>query len=142
MINFIAQDLSVDAAGPDNLPRRTITGVAVPYGVDATVSDGTTVRILAGALPIDGTKPRLFQYHDSTQPVGIVTERVSTETAMLFTAKVSATRAGDEALILAADGVFSVSIGINPTKWHDDKGVMVFKVLVEAPRISGALRVV
>jgi hypothetical protein len=146
MINFIAQDLSVDAAGPDNLPRRTITGVAVPYGVDATVSDGTTVRILAGALPIDGTKPRLFQYHDSTQPVGIVTERVSTETAMLFTAKVSATRAGDEALILAADGVFSVSIGINPTKWHDDKGVMVIEAadwkelsLVPIPAFEGSI---
>ena len=146
MINFIAQDLSVDAAGPDNLPRRTITGVAVPYGVDATVSDGTTVRILAGALPIDGTKPRLFQYHDSTQPVGIVTERVSTETAMLFTAKVSATRAGDEALILAADGVFSVSIGINPTKWHDDKGVMVIEAadwkelsLVPIPAFEGSV---
>ena len=146
MINFIAQDLSVDAAGPDNLPRRTITGVAVPYGVDATVSDGTTVRILAGALPVDGTKPRLFQYHDSTQPVGIVTERVSTETAMLFTAKVSATRAGDEALILAADGVFSVSIGINPTKWHDDKGVMVIEAadwkelsLVPIPAFEGSV---
>ena len=146
MINFIAQDLSVDAAGPDNLPRRTITGVAVPYGVDATVSDGTTVRILAGALPVDGTKPRLFQYHDSTQPVGIVTERVSTEAAMLFTAKVSATRAGDEALILAADGVFSVSIGINPTKWHDDKGVMVIEAadwkelsLVPIPAFEGSV---
>ena len=146
MINFIAQDLSVDAAGPDNLPRRTITGVAVPYGVDATVSDGTTVRILAGALPVDGTKPRLFQYHDSTQPVGIVTERVSTENAMLFTAKVSATRAGDEALILAADGVFSVSIGINPTKWHDDKGVMVIEAadwkelsLVPIPAFEGSV---
>ena len=146
MINFIAQDLSVDAAGPDNLPRRTITGVAVPYGVDATVSDGTTVRILAGALPVDGTKPRLFQFHDSSQPVGIVTERVSTETAMLFTAKVSATRAGDEALILAADGVFSVSIGINPTKWHDDKGVMVIEAadwkelsLVPIPAFEGSV---
>ena len=146
MINFIAQDLSVDAAGPDNLPRRTITGVAVPYGVDATVSDGTTVRILAGALPVDGTKPRLFQFHDSSQPVGIVTERVSTEAAMLFTAKVSATRAGDEALILAADGVFSVSIGINPTKWHDDKGVMVIEAadwkelsLVPIPAFEGSV---
>ena len=146
MINFIAQDLSVDAAGPDNLPRRTITGVAVPYGVDATVSDGTTVRIMAGALPVDGTNPRLFQFHDSSQPVGIVTERVSTETAMLFTAKVSATRAGDEALILAADGVFSVSIGINPTKWHDDKGVMVIEAaqwkelsLVPIPAFEGSI---
>jgi hypothetical protein len=146
MINFIAQDLSVDAAGPDNMPRRTITGVAVPYGVDAQVSDGTTVRIMAGALPVDGTKPRLFQYHDSTQPVGIVTERVSTENAMLFTAKVSATRAGDEALILAADGVFSVSIGINPTKWHDDKGVMVIEAadwkelsLVPIPAFEGSI---
>ena len=120
--------------------------MAVPYGVDATVSDGTTVRILAGALPVDGTKPRLFQYHDSTQPVGIVTERVSTEAAMLFTAKVSATRAGDEALILAADGVFSVSIGINPTKWHDDKGVMVIEAadwkelsLVPIPAFEGSV---
>jgi hypothetical protein len=50
MIKLIAGDFTLDAAAGD-APRRTISGIAAPYNVDATVSDGTTVRILPGALP-------------------------------------------------------------------------------------------
>jgi hypothetical protein len=56
--------------------------------------------------------------HDSTNAIGIVTDRVDTPEGMLFTAKISKTQAGDEALILAMDGVLdSVSVGVNPTKF-------------------------
>jgi hypothetical protein len=46
---------------------------------------------------------------------------------MLFVAKISATRLGDEYLTLANDGVIdSVSVGINPTKFsYDADGVMI-----------------
>ena len=126
MIRFTSNTFAVEAAGPDGEARRTITGIAVPYNTFATVSDGTTVQFAPGSLPIDGKAPRLYMYHDSTQPVGLVAERVDSPEAMYFTAKVSNTRAGDEALVLAADGVIdSVSVGVNPTEFkYDDEGNM------------------
>ena len=146
MIKFQATAVSIDAAQGDQ-PSRTISGIAVPYGETAIVSDGTAVRIEAGALPVDGKAPKLFMYHDSTQPVGLVTARQDTDAGMLFTAKISATNAGDEALTLALDGVLdAVSVGINPTKFsYDDEGTMIVEAaewlelsLVPVPAFAGA----
>ena len=127
--------------------KRTISGIAVPYGVDATVTGGEKIRVEAGALPVDGKAPKLFMYHDSTQPVGVVTERVETEEGMLFSARIAPTTAGDEALVLAQEGVLdSVSVGINPTKWRMDGDTMVVKAadwvelsLVPVPAFAGAV---
>jgi uncharacterized protein len=105
MITFQSNTFAVEAAGPDGENRRTITGIAVPYNTFATVSDGTTVQFAPGSLPVEGKAPKLYMNHDSTQAIGLVAERVDSEEAMYFTAKVSNTRAGDEALVLAADGV-------------------------------------
>ena len=147
MIRFTSNTFAVEAAGPDGEARRTITGIAVPYNTFATVSDGTTVQFAPGSLPIDGKAPRLYMYHDSTQPVGLVAERVDSPEAMYFTAKVSNTRAGDEALVLAADGVIdSVSVGVNPTEFkYDDEGNMTIIAaewvelsLVPTPAFAGA----
>ena len=126
MIKLIAGDFTLDAAAGD-APRRTISGIAAPYNVDATVSDGTTVRILPGALPTEGKAPRLFMYHDASQPVGVVTERVDTPEGMLFTARISATSLGNDALVMASDGTIDqVSVGINPTKFsYDENGTMI-----------------
>jgi HK97 family phage prohead protease len=128
MIKLIAGDFTLDAAAGD-APRRTISGIAAPYNVDATVSDGTTVRILPGALPTEGKAPRLFMYHDASQPVGVVTERVDTPEGMLFTAKISATSLGNDALVMAGDGTIDqVSVGINPIKFsYDEDGTMVIE---------------
>jgi phage head maturation protease len=121
MIKFTSSTFTVDAAGPDGLPRRTITGIAVPYNVFATVNDGTQVQFAPGSLPVDGKAPKLYMYHNSSLAIGIVSERVDSPEAMYFTATVSNTRAGDEALVLAADGVLdSVSVGVNPTEFKFD----------------------
>ncbi len=86
-------------------------------------------------------------YHDSSQPVGLVTERVDTEEGMMFAARISATAAGDEALTLALDGVLdSVSVGVNPTRFsYDDEGTMIVTEaewlelsLVPIPAFAGA----
>jgi HK97 family phage prohead protease len=147
MIRFTSNTFAVEAAGPDGEERRTITGIAVPYNTFATVSDGTTVQFAPGSLPVEGKAPRLYMYHDSTQPVGLVAERVDSPEAMYFTAKVSNTRAGDEALVLAADGVIdSVSVGVNPTEFkYDDEGNMTILAadwvelsLVPTPAFAGA----
>ena len=122
MIRFTAPSASIDAAAGDGTPSRTITGIAVPYGVAATVADGTEVIFEQGSLPIEGKAPRLYMNHDSNQAIGIVTERVDTPEGMLFSAKISKTAAGDEALQLALDGVLdSVSVGVNPTKTRANK---------------------
>jgi HK97 family phage prohead protease len=128
MIKLIAGDFTLDAAAGD-APRRTISGIAAPYNVDATVSDGTTVRILPGALPTEGKAPRLFMYHDASQPVGVVTERVDTPEGMLFTARISATSLGNDALVMASDGTIDqVSVGISPTKFsYSDDGTMIIE---------------
>ncbi len=85
---------------------------------------------MPGSLPVDGKAPRLFMYHDHSQPVGIVTERVDTEQGMMFTAKISATTLGNDALIMALDGTIDqVSVGVNPTKFSYDENE---RMIVEA----------
>ena len=128
MIKLIAGDFTLDAAAGDT-PRRTISGTAVPYNVEAVVSDGTSVIFRPGSLPVEGKAPRLFMYHDASQPVGIVTERVDTDQGMMFSAKISATSLGNDALVMAADGTIDqVSVGVNPTKFsYDEEGTMIIE---------------
>ena len=146
MIKLNAQAVTVDAAAGDE-PSRTITGIAVPYGETAIVSDGQAVRFEQGALPVDGKAPKLFMYHDSSQPVGLVTARQDTDQGMLFQARISSTPLGDSALTLALDKVLdSVSVGVNPTKFrYDDEGTMIVEAadwlelsLVPIPAFAGA----
>ena len=128
MIKLIAGEFTLDAAKGD-APRRTISGTAVPYNVPATVSDGTAVIFRPGSLPVEGKAPRLFMYHDASMPVGVVTERVDTEQGMMFSAKISATNLGNDALVMAADGTIDqVSVGVNPTKFsYDEAGTMIIE---------------
>jgi HK97 family phage prohead protease len=127
MIRLTPSQITVDAAAAEGLPSRSISGVAVTYDETATVNDGTKVRFLQGSLPVTGRDPKLFMQHDSNQIVGKVVERVDTPQGMMFTAKISATRLGDEALTLALDGVIdAVSVGVTPTKFsYDEEGVMI-----------------
>ena len=147
MIRVTASTFTIDAAAPDSPETRTITGIAVPYNVVANAS-GTEVMFLRGSLPTDGKAPKLYMQHDASQAIGLVTERADDEENMYFSAKVSATSLGDEALVLAADGVLdSVSVGVNPTKFtYDQAGVMVVEAaqwlelsLVPQPAFSEAV---
>ncbi len=127
MIRLTPTQITVDAAAAEGLPSRSISGVAVTYDETATVNDGTQVRFLQGSLPVTGRDPKLYMQHDANQIVGKVVERVDTPQGMMFTAKISATRLGDEALTLANDGVIdAVSVGVTPTKFsYDEEGVMI-----------------
>ena len=148
MIRLTPQQITVDAAAADGVQRRTISGVAVEYGVTATVSDGTQVKFMPGSLSAAGRKPKLYMQHDSAQIIGQVIERVDTGEAMMFVAKVSATRLGDEALVLASDGTIGeVSVGVAPTKYSfDEEGVMLIQAadwlelsLVSQPAFAGSV---
>jgi HK97 family phage prohead protease len=127
MIRFTAQSVTLDAAAGD--APRTISGIAAPYGVDANVSTGQSVRLKAGSLPTDGPAPRLLLEHDSSaQPVGMVTAREDTTDGMLFTAEIARTRAGDDLVELLKMGAYdSVSIGIEATDVEQDGRTTIVK---------------
>jgi hypothetical protein len=129
MIRFTAQSVSIDAAaGEDEQPSRQISGIAVPYNVDAVVMGGQKVRVLPGAIPTDGPAPRLLAEHDHTRVVGMVTARESDEAGMLFTAKIAATQAGDDLLELIKMGAYdSVSVGLQPIEVEQDGRTTVVK---------------
>ena len=129
MLKLTQQELTLDAAGPDGMPRRTLAGLALPYNVQATVSDGTKVMFMPGSLDAGGKMPKLYLGHDATQAVGLVTAMVDTPGGMMYEARISETTLGNEALVLAADGVLdAVSVGVNPTKFsYDENGVMVIE---------------
>lgn len=148
MIRLTSNQITLDASAPDGTQSRTITGIAVPYGVPAVVSDGTEVIFEKGSLPIDGKKPRLYMNHDSSSAIGIVTERVETDEGMLFSAKISKTALGDDAIQLALDSVIdSVSVGVNVLKSraNDDGSLTVLKAdwielsMVPVPAFAGAI---
>ena len=148
MIRLTPSQITVDAAAAEGLPSRSISGVAVTYDETATVNDGTKVRFLQGSLPVTGRDPKILGQHDSNQIVGKVVERVDTPQGMMFTAKISATRLGDEYMTLMADGVIdAVSVGVTPTKFsYDEEGVMIVEAatwqelsLVSEGAFSGAV---
>ena len=145
MLKLTATDTFIIAEEGES--PRTISGVAVPWGVEATVSDGQRVRFERGSLPVNGRKPKLLKYHDDMAPVGIVTSRLDTEKGMMFTARISATSEGNDMLELIKDeAVDAVSVGVNPIEYSfDDSGTMVISradwvelSLVTAPAFKGA----
>ena len=145
MIRFTADTVTVKAEAGETGERR-IDAIAVPYNTFATVTGGQEVMFKPGSLPTEGKAPRVFMYHDSTKPVGIVAERVDTDEAMLASMRISRTALGDEALVLAADGVMDVSVGVHPVEFTEDKQgrITVTKAewldlsLVPIPAFAGA----
>jgi HK97 family phage prohead protease len=116
MLKFNATSVTLDAAAGDEIQPRTISGIAVPYGPEAVVQSGHRVRIEAGAIPEDGPAPRLVMQHqeDARAVVGMVTDRVSTDEGMMFTAQIANTTAGNDLLELLKMGALdSVSVGLD-----------------------------
>jgi HK97 family phage prohead protease len=129
MLKLVQQDLQIDAAGPNGMPRRTLAGLALPYNVEATVNDGTKVMFLPGSLNASEKMPKMYLNHDSTKAVGIVTSLVDTPGGMMYEARISETTLGNEVLVLAQDKVLdAVSVGVNPTRFsYDEKGTMIIE---------------
>lgn len=114
-----------DTADTGTAPAgRTIGGVAVPWNEVGIISDGRRVRFLPGSLDA-AARPIVVLGHDGP-PVGRVSETADTDTGMACTVKVSRVPDGDNALILAADGVLGMfSVGADPSDAdYDDDGVL------------------
>jgi hypothetical protein len=128
-IELQAQLFSINASDPDGTPRRVVEGVAIPWNVEAVVSGGQRVKFLAGSLPVDGPNPKFILGHDMTKPLGMVSERVSTPDAMLFSASLYDTHLANETLLQAGPGQFydSVSVGVEPTDYSFEGSTMIVK---------------
>lgn len=119
-------DTATVTAAADVAISRTLAGVAVPWNVVGRVADGSQVMFLPGSLDA-GLRPPTIRDHDRARPIGRVIDAADTGTALTARARISATRDGDEALVLAADGVLAAfSVGVDPTVFHyDAAGVLI-----------------
>lgn len=111
----LSQGFAVETtAAAGDTPAMRIAGLAVPYNTAAQVADGSTVTFAPGSMPLNGKNPKLFMYHDSTQPVGVVDVRMETPEGMLYEAQLVDTQAGRDAYQMAKAGVLdNVSVGVN-----------------------------
>ena len=128
MIYLTSSNVKIAAAeGETAAPARTIEGVAVPYNTVAVVSGGEKVMFLPGSLPVDGKAPRLLENHDGSKIIGVVTARNSDDEEMRYTARISATKAGDDVIELVKDGALdAVSVGVDPVEAsYNDDGILV-----------------
>ena len=100
-------------------------GVAVPWNQVGTVADGTRVRFLPDSFDA-AARPIVTIGHDG-QAIGRTADNTADAAGMSTTVKVSRVAAGDDALILAADGVLGMfSVGVNPTDWYTDDDDVMF----------------
>ena len=98
----------------------------MPWNVVGRVADGSQVMFLPGSLDA-ARRPPTLRDHDRARPIGRVIDAADTGTALTARARISHTRDGDEALVLAGDGVLAAfSVGVEPTEYHyDAAGVLV-----------------
>ncbi|HWI43262.1 MAG TPA: HK97 family phage prohead protease [Nocardioides sp.] len=103
----VAASFEVDEA------KRTIRGIAVPYGVAAS-SRGQLWQFAKGTLSYgDPSRVKVLIGHDFDRAVGVVTAFDDTDEALMFSARIAKGPAGDEALNMAAEGVWDgISIGL------------------------------
>lgn len=86
--------------------NRTLTYRLLPYGSPGRTSVGT-VTVSAGAVqvPEDVSTLTLNEEHDYTRPIGRFSTVTDDDDGLHSTITVSKTRAGDDALILAREGL-------------------------------------
>ena len=124
-VTFFDQHAEITAEAENGAETsRTIRGTAVPWNTVGTVSDGTRVRFRPGSLDA-AARPVVTIGHEGP-PIGRTTDNTATDTGMATTVRVSRVRDGDEALVLASDGVLGMfSVGVNPIEFaYDADGVM------------------
>ncbi len=100
-----------------DLERRTITGRVVPFDVIGHTSAGPTI-ITADAIDVPERVVMLVG-HDDDRPVGRMTGHTRADDGIEATFRISATAAGDSALLEAADGIRDgLSVGLDVAQSH------------------------
>jgi HK97 family phage prohead protease len=128
MIRFNADKSLITAqrGDEDDEEYARISGLAVPWDVVATVSDGQKIRFERGAFNVDQKAAKLIQNHDLGQLLGVVDNLDDAEAGLEFEAVLADTAAGRDAVALIKAGAYdAVSVGANPVKFTTDpEGVM------------------
>lgn len=101
-----------------NAEKRTITGVAVPYGPVAR-KNGYSWRFQEGSVVFgDVSRIKLIRDHDPSQLLGVATELTDTPQGLRASFKIARTPTGDQALSMAEDGILDgLSVGV---EWMSD----------------------
>ena len=126
MIRFDADATLITAQAGDATQPARISGLAVPWDVVATVSDGTAVQFSRGAFDVTQKAAKLIENHDMTQLRGVVSTLTDSPAGLEFEATLADTRASRDAVALLQSGAYdSVSVGAEPiTFTTDPDGVM------------------
>lgn len=126
------------AAFQVDVQTRTISGLAVPYGVQA-MSNGQRWQFAQGTIKFaDVRRVKLWVQHDKTQAVGVATALDDRPEGLFATFKVARGPEGDKALSLAEDGVLDgLSIGLKQGGKFATRGGVNFAV--EAPLMEISL---
>jgi HK97 family phage prohead protease len=105
---------------------RTISGLVLPWNQSARVNGCEfPVRFVRGSVLVDGGV-RLLGFHDRAKPLGAPTEWRDTPAGLRASFKVARTRAGDEALSMAADGILDgLSIGAELVEVDEVQGEII-----------------
>ena len=117
----------------DEVEERTVTGLAVPYGQNASIGGVYEERFVPGA--IDSVEDvKLFYGHE--EPIGKVISGRDTEEGYEIFAKVSNTSRGEEVLTLMRDGVLNkFSVGFMPVEQTRD-GSLITRTKVALKEVS------
>ena len=126
MIRFDADATLITAQAGDATQPARISGLAVPWDVVATVSDGTSVQFARGAFDVSQKSAKLIENHDMSQLRGVVSTLTDSPQGLEFEATLADTRASRDAVALLQAGAYdSVSVGAHPiTFTTDPAGVM------------------
>lgn len=128
----VVLDAVTDSTFSVDLEKRTIRGLAVPYGV-AAMSKGKLFQFSRGTLKYgDVTRIKLLIGHDFSQAIGYVSALEDTDEGLVPTFKIARGDEGDKALSLAEDKVLDgLSIGLgNGSRFSTKDGVFH---AIEAP---------
>ena len=126
MIRFDADATLITAQAGDATQPARISGLAVPWDVVATVSDGTSVQFARGAFDVSQKSAKLIENHDMSQLRGVVSTLTDSPQGLEFEATLADTRASRDAVALLQSGAYdSVSVGAVPITFSTDPdGVM------------------
>lgn len=130
-----------------DLERRTITGRIVTFGEVGNTSAGPTIFEPGSiVLPEDPSQVRFNLEHDRTRPIGRATRLETSDSGITGAFRIPATRAGDDALLEAAEGLRDgISVGVKVVKAANVDGVLRIQAaqldevsLVAFPAIASA----
>lgn len=119
--------------------RRTIKGRAVPWETEALTSTGQRVTFAKGAVTMAGIPVVL--HHLPDRPVGVVASEHSQDDGLDVEVRISQVRDGDEALVLASDGVLrGWSVGVNPTEFQEREDGSLYVTASDSDHLALVMR--